>query len=145
MSRFELLCAGKVGTSGISGYPEALAEQLQLLPHPLASALPDVRKPMADAQTYHILGSQQQYALFLLRKGTTDENFFRVAVWICHLIHLEQRQPSLRGTNAAKTHCGSNTPLPDKDCWAPLHSSYCKTHSTVLCPIRRYARVPGEG
>lgn len=31
-SQSELLCAGRVGTSGISGHAEALAEQLQLPP-----------------------------------------------------------------------------------------------------------------
>lgn len=83
--------AGRVHTSGISGHSEALAEQLQLilLLHSQKSG-----NSTRDAQTYHVLGSQQQYALFLLQK-TADEKCFRVAVWICHPTQSKDRCHSL--------------------------------------------------
>ena len=47
------------------GTPRGSGRAAAILP---PAALPDVRKLTAHAQTYHILGSQQQYALFLLQK-----------------------------------------------------------------------------
>lgn len=99
---------------------------------------------MADAQTCHVLGSHQQYAQFLLQKGIAEEKYFRVAVWICHPIHSEPRQPSLHRVMAAKTHCGSITPLPHKTAGPCYHHLIIKLVAPSLCPIR-YAAVPGEG
>lgn len=90
-------------------------------------------------------GNQQPYALSLLQKGTADEKYFRVAVWIRHSIHSEQRQPSLRGVTAAKTHCGSNTPLPDKAAGPCYHHLTIKLVAPSLYPIWHYVSVPGEG
>lgn len=106
---------------------------------------PGVQKPMTDAQIYHILGSQQQYAVFLLQKETTDEKDFRGVVWIHHPVHPEQTQPLLPGVNAAKTHCACNAPLPDKTAGPCYCHLIIKLVAPSLCSIQHYAAAPGEG
>lgn len=68
-----------------------------------------------------------------------EEKCFGVAVWICHPAHPEQRQMSLVGMTAAKTHRGTYTLLSEKSV-GPITTFLSENNSVPVTQRRAEGR-----